>query len=344
MKAAVVERYGGPDVLKIRDVPIPSPGPAQVLVRVRAIGLNFADIIARWGVYPGTPKPPFVPGLEFAGEVVAVGSEVERFRGRERVMGYSRLGSHAEYLAVDERLVAQIPETMSFVQAAAFPVAFMTAYHALIELSHLRRGERLLVHAAAGGVGTATVQLARHLGAEVFATAGSPEKLVVAGEAGANHLIDYRTENFAQRVRSLTGGYGVDVVMDSVGGRVFRQSWSLLAGMGRYVLYGLSDVSGPGRLSMLRALRVYAQMGFLVPAGLISRNKSISGFNLGTLRGKERYFDEAGRALLRLYTTGALSPVVGRVFPFDEIATAHTELQSGRTTGKVVVVHDGDDA
>jgi len=344
LKAAVVERYGGPDVLKIQDVPIPSPGPVQVLVRVRAIGLNFADIIARWGVYPGTPKPPFVPGLEFSGEVVAVGLEVTRFRGRERVMGYSRLGSHAEYLAVDERLVAPIPESMSFEQAAAFPVAFMTAYHGLIELSHLRGGERLLVHAAAGGVGTATVQLAKHLGAEVFATAGSREKLVVAGEAGASHVINYRSENFAQRVRSLTGGYGVDVVMDSVGGRVFRQSWSLLAGMGRYILYGLSDVSGPGRLSKLRALRVYAQMGLLVPAGLISKNKTISGFNLGTLLGKERYFEEAGRALLRLYAEGVLNPVIGRVFPFKEIVTAHTELQSGRTFGKVVVVHERNDS
>jgi NADPH:quinone reductase-like Zn-dependent oxidoreductase len=344
VKAAIVERYGGPEVLKIRDLPIPRPGPAEVLVRVRAFGLNFADIIARWGVYPGTPKPPFVPGLEFAGEIVALGSKVARFSGRERVMGYSRLGSHAEFLVLDERLAARIPENMSFEQAAAFPVASMTAYHGLVTLAGLRKGERLLIHAAAGGVGTATVQLARHLGAEVFGTAGSDEKLRVAAKAGAHHLINYRTDDFAEAIRRVTNGYGVDVVMDSVGGRVFRKSWTLLAGMGRYILYGLSSVSGSGRLNLLRAIRVYGEMGVLVPAGLISRNRMFSGFNLGTLFGKEEYFEEAGNVLLRLWKEGVLNPVIGKVFQFSDIVHAHRELQMGRTFGKVVVVHAEKDA
>jgi NADPH2:quinone reductase len=340
LKAAVVEKYGGPEVMKIRDIPIPRPGPEEILVRVHAIGLNFADIIARWGVYPGTPKPPFVPGLEFSGEVVAVGSKVSRFSGRERVMGYSRLGSHAEYLVVGEKLAALLPEGMSFGEGASFPVTAMTAYHGLITLAGIQKGERLLVHAAAGGVGIATVQLARYLGAEVFATASSSEKLEIAANAGAHHLINYRSEDFAKSILQTTEGYGVDVIMDSVGGAVFRKGWSLLAGMGRYVLYGLSSVSGSGRLNILRALRVYAEMGVLVPAGFISRNRTLSGFNLGTLFGKEEYFEEAGRTLIKLYADGVLKPVIGRTYPFKDIVRAHRELQAGLTFGKVVVVHE----
>jgi NADPH2:quinone reductase len=340
MKAAVVEKYGGPEVLKIKDIPIPRAGSQQILVRVRAIGLNFADIIARWGVYPGTPKPPFVPGLEFSGEVVGTGDGVARFTGGERVMGYSQLGSHAEFLVVDERLAGVIPQSFTFEQAAAFPVASMTAFHGLVELAHVGRGERLLVHAAAGGVGTAMLQLGKHLGAEIFATASSPEKLSVAKQLGATHLINYRKDDFSAKILKATDGYGVDVVMDSVGGWAFRKSWNLLAGMGRYVLYGLSAVSGSGGLNFLRALRVYARMGVLVPAGLITKNRTISGFNLGTLSNKESYLESAGRTLIQLAADGVLKPVIGKIFPFNDIVSAHRELQTGRTFGKVVVVLD----
>lgn len=341
MKAAFVTRYGGPEVLEIRDAPIPRPGAREVLVRVRAIGLNFADVFARLGVYPGTPKAPFVPGLEFSGVVVAVGDQVTGFKGRERVMGYSRLGSHAEYVKVSEEMAGVVPDAMTFEDAASFLVSYLTAYHGLIRLAHIRAGEKLLVHAAAGGVGIATVQLAKHLGAEVFATAGTDEKVQLAGQHGADHPINYASTDFAEAVRRASGGYGVDVVMDSVGGDVYRKSWNLLAPMGRYILYGVSAVTGTGSLSRIKAAREYSHMKPIFPPSLIGANKGIFGFNLGTLRGAEKYFREAMMELLKLYEHGVLRPLIGRVFPFEKIVDAHAFLQARRSVGKVVVTVGG---
>jgi len=338
MKAAIVVKYGGPEVLEIREAPIPKPGPNQILVRVRAIGLNFADIFARFGVYPGTPKAPFIPGLEFAGEVVESGSEAHKFKGHERVMGYSRHGSHAEYVTVSESLSAAIPLSMTFQEGAAFLASYLTAYHGIVRLANILKGEKLLVHAAAGGVGLATTQLARHLGVEIFATAGTDEKCHLASKQGAHHTINYATEDFEERVRELTQGYGVDVVMDSVGGDVYRKSWQLLAQMGRYILFGVSSVTGKGALSRLKAAGVYSFMKPIFPPNLMSANKGILGFNLGTLVGKEGYFKSAINELLQLYELGALKPVIGKIFPFEQIVEAHRFLQTRQSVGKVVVL------
>lgn len=337
MKAVVVTRYGEPEVMEFREMPVPVPGPREILVRVRGIGLNFADIFGRFGVYPGTPRPPFIPGLEFSGDVAAVGKEVTRFRGGERVMGYCRWGSHAEYVALKEDYATVMPEGMTYETGAAFLATSVSAWHGMVRLANTRRGENLLVHAAAGGVGLAAVQIGKHLGAEVFATAGSDEKVRLARENGADHVINYTRDDFAAEVERITGGYGVDVVMDSVGGEVYRKSWNLLAQMGRYVLYGVSAVTGPGSLSKVKALAVYAQMKPIFVPGLMSANKGLFGFNLGTLRGKEAYFREATDAVLALFGAKVLRPLVGRIFPFEKIVEAHHVLQTRQSMGKVVV-------
>ena len=340
MKAAVVTRYGAPEVLQIRDVPLPVPGAEEILVRVRAIGLNFADIFGRFGVYPGTPKPPFIPGLEFSGEVVSWGEQVDGFAAGDRVMGYSRHGSHAEYLAVHCAHLAPVPEEMTFEQAASFIATGLTAYHGIVRLAGLRRGERILVHAAAGGVGLASLQIAADIGAEIFATAGTDAKLELARTHGAHHLINYASTDFAREVRRICSGGGVDVVMDGVGGDVFRKSWAILEPMGRYVLFGVSAVTGRGALSRLKAAAVFARMGTLFPWQLIGKNKGIFGFNLGTLTGKEPYLREAAGAILALNRRGVLRPVVGQVFRFEEIVAAHRHLQERKSVGKVVVTLD----
>jgi NADPH:quinone reductase-like Zn-dependent oxidoreductase len=206
----------------------------------------------------------------------------------------------------------------------------------------MQKGEIILVHAVAGGVGTATVQLAKHLGGLVIATAGTEEKVRIARDQGADHAVNYRTADFSTEVDRVTEGHGVDVVMDSVGGRVFRKSWRLLAGMGRYVLFGLSSISGNGRLNLLRVLRSYAWMFPVFPPALISANKALLAFNLGTLTGKEEYFREAGTKLLELQRSGVFRPVIGRTFRFEEIGEAHRALQTGNTYGKVVVTLDHD--
>ncbi|HTR98642.1 MAG TPA: zinc-binding dehydrogenase [Bacteroidota bacterium] len=338
MKAAVVTRYGGPEVMELRDVPLPRLADGQILVRVKAIGLNFADVFGRLGVYPNTPPPPFIPGLEFCGEVVAAAPDVTKFRGRERVMGYSRLGSHAEYVALSAHYATPVPASMSDEEAAAFLATGMSAYHGIVRLGNLRRGEKLLIHAAAGGVGLASIQIAKHIGAEVFATAGTEEKLSLAGKFGADHLFNYREGDFAAEIGKITEGYGVDVVMDSVGGEVFKKSWRLLAQMGRYILYGVSSVTGKGAINRLKAAAAFSLMRPIFPPSLMSVNKGIIGFNLGTLTGREAYFSEAAREILGYFEEGFLRPVIGRVFPFEQIVDAHAFLQTRQSTGKVVVL------
>lgn len=338
MKAAIVTKYGGPEVLEIRETPTPKPAPDQILVKVRAIGLNFADVMGRFGVYPGTPQPPFILGLEFSGEVVEVGSSVTLFKGGERVMGYSRHGSHAEYVCVNESLAIELPSSMSFEDGASFLVVFLTAYHGIVRLANIRKGEKLLVHAAAGGAGVATLQLGRYLGAEIYGTAGTEEKVELARKNGAHHAINYNTSDFAEVIKHLTNNYGVDVVMDSVGGLVYDKSWNLLAQMGRYVLYGLAAIASQGALNKLKAATIISVMKPIFPVQLMSANKAIFGFNLGTLKGKEAYFREATQEMLHLYDRGILKPLIGRVFPFSDIVEAHRALQTRQTTGKVVVV------
>jgi NADPH2:quinone reductase len=340
MKAAYVTRYGGPEVLEIREAPVPRPHAHQILVRVRAIGLNFADVFARFGVYPGTPQAPFIPGLEFSGDVVAVGPDVRGFKGRERVMGYSRLGSHAEYVALNESLATTIPASMSYEEGASFLVTYLSAYHGLVHLANTQPGEKVLIHAAAGGVGLAAVQLALHIGAEIFATAGSNEKIALIEKQGAHHAINYVRQDFAAEVKRKSNDYGVDVVMDSVGGEVYKKSWDLLAQMGRYVLYGVSSVSGKGALSRLKAAAMFSFMKPIFPPNLMSANKGIFGFNLGTLTGKESYFKKSAMELLKLNEDGVLKPVIGKVFRFQEIVQAHRALQTRQSIGKVVVIVD----
>ena len=341
MRAAFVTAYGGPRVLEIRETAVPRLEPRQVLVKVRAFGLNFADIFSRLGVYPNNPKAPFIPGLECSGDIVAVGPEAQLFNGRERVMGYSRNGSHAEYVAIDERFVAHMPPSMTYEEGSAFLATYLSAYHGVVRLANLRKGEKLLVHAAAGGVGLATIQLANHIGAEIFGTAGTDAKVALARSQGAHHVINYVTQDFSAEILRITNGYGVDVVMDSVGGDVFRKSWHLLSQMGRYVLFGVSAVAGKGALSRLKAAKVFSFMKPIFPPSLMSVNKAIFGFNLGTLTGKEEYFREAVTALMGLYEQGTLKPQIGKVFRFDEIVEAHRFLQTRRSMGKVVVLVNG---
>ena len=338
MRAAFVTAYGGPEVLEIRETAVPDPAPHHILVRVEAIGLNFADIFGRFGVYPGTPRPPFIPGLELSGVVVRPGEGVQKLKEGDRVMGYSRLGSHAEFVTIDERLATVLPEEMSFTEGAAFLATSLSAYHGIIRLANARAGEKLLVHASAGGVGIASVQIGLHLGCEVFATAGTDAKVEFVQGQGAHHVVNYNARDFSREVMDRTDSYGVDVVMDSVGGEVFRKSWDLLAQMGRYILYGVSSVTGKGGLKRLKVARAFSHMRPIFAPNLLSANKGIFGFNLGTLRGKEGYFNEAVTQLLAMYRAGVVRPFIGNVFPFSRIVEAHRTLQLRQSIGKVVVL------
>ncbi len=343
MRAVEISKFGPPEVLRFCKIPVPGIEEGDVLVRVRAIGLNFADVFARLGYYPGIPKPPFVPGIEYAGTVESVGKSVKTFRKGDRVFGFTRQKAYAEYVAVPATLVLRMSKRMSFKEAAAFGVTYLTAYHALITLGQMEKGERLLLHAAAGGVGTAALQIARHLGVKVYATVGSHSKFQIVRELGAALAINYSEEDFAEIIRKDTDGKGVDVVLDSVGGKVFRKGWKLLAPMGRYVLYGFAAVADQKGVRKLRALREAVSIPLIYPPSMISKNVSLMGFNLYFLIEKTGYMRQATGKLLSWHEKGILRPVIGAAYPFEQIREAHEFLQSRRSVGKIVVTVGGEE-
>ena len=337
MKAAVVTKFGPPSVLQIRDVPDPEPAEHQVLVKVKCIGLNFAEILGRLGIYPSIPDPPFVPGIEFSGVVERTGARVRGFKRGDRVAGFSKQGSYAEFVCVDRNHIVRMPPKMSFDHGAALTVAYLSAYHGLVTLANARRGEKLLIHAAAGGVGIATIQIAKFLGMEIFGTVGSDEKAGFAVDAGADHVINYSTQDFSKEILARTNGYGIDVVMDSVGGSVFRKGWNMLAPMGRYVLYGFASVTGKGGLNRLKMYKEALKVPLIFPPGIPSRNVALMGFNLYFLTHKKAYFGRATRQLITWYRKNIIKPHIGATFRFDDIVSAHEYLQTRKSVGKVVV-------
>ncbi len=340
MRAAVVTKYGEPEVLKIQDWKEPFPKRGEVKIRVKAIGLNFADIYARLGLYPSVPKPPFIPGIEVCGIIVKTGDGVRKWRRGDRVIAFTRFNGYAEYVTVSQNQIFALPKRFTFEEGASIAVTYLTAYHALITLGNIHRGEKLLLHAAAGGVGTAALQIARHIGVEIFATASTKEKLELAKSYGAKHLINYRNEDFSKIILEKTNGYGIDVVLDSIGGRVFKKSWKLLAPMGRYVLYGFSAVAGKHTFAKLKALREVISAPVLFPHTLLSRNVSLSCFNLFFLDNKKEYLKNSLRIIFDWQAKGIVKPFIGAHYKFDKIVEAQEYLQSRKSVGKIVITMD----
>jgi NADPH2:quinone reductase len=303
VRAVVLRETGGPERLELAEVPEPEAGDGEVVVRVRAAGVNFADVLVRQGRYPQPPELPTVPGSEIAGEV----------EGR-RVMALPRGGGYAEALAVDERLVVPLPVRASFEEGAGFLLTFLTAWIPLTRQVRVGPGSVVLVHAGSGGVGSAAIQLAKHLGAEVVATASTEEKRAVALEQGADEAFSY--EEFADRVRA-------DVVLDPVGGDVFTQSFGVLKPLGVVVALGFAG----------------GWWEPLDPAPLVGRNLGMQGFYLGRLmRHNPELVREAIDELLELWTSGAIKPLVGASFPLERAAAAHELIESRGHVGKVVLV------
>lgn len=244
MKAIVISKHGPPEALQLADVPEPELRAGEVLVRVKAAGINFADIFARLGLYPDAPTPPFTPGLEVSGEIEKVGPDVDGGRLGQAVMAFVKSGGYAEKISVPAECAVPVPPGMDFQQAAALPVNYLTAYHMLFYQGSIRRGERVLIHAAAGGVGLAAVEVAKLAGAEIYGTA-SPSKFDFLRTWGVHHPIDYHTLDFEEEIRRLTHGEGVDIVLDAVGGESFAKSYRLLKPAGRLMIYGFSaSISG----------------------------------------------------------------------------------------------------
>ncbi len=342
MRAVVLTKTGGPEVLQVQEQPDPVAGPGEVLIAVRAAGINFADTMARVGLYPDAPDTPCVLGYEVAGEVEAVGGDVTDFKPGDRVMAGTRFGGQAEKVAVPQDQVIPAPERLSFEQAAAFPVNYGTAYAAMVKMGGLREGDRVLIHAAAGGVGISAVQIARGIGTEIFGTA-SPGKHDAIREQGVKHAIDYRSDDFEAEVARITDGDGVDVIIDATGPTNFRKDYRCLRQGGRLIMYGLSEASTETGRSIPKALSSLVRMPLAtIPwwksLQVMNENKGVAGLNMLGWWDREGTINRVVEPMLPALESGELDPVVAEAFPFDRAPDAHQFIAERRNIGKVVLV------
>jgi NADPH:quinone reductase-like Zn-dependent oxidoreductase len=342
MRAVVITEHGGPEVLKVLERPDPRVGPGEVRIAVKAAGVNFADTLARTGLYPDAPKVPCVVGYEVAGEVESVGDGVGSVKPGDRVLAGTRFNGQAELVTVAESMVYALPADLSFEEGAAFPVNYATAQAGLVVMGGLKQGERVLIHAAAGGVGISATQIAKRIGAEVFGTA-SASKHDAIREQGVDHPIDYRSQDFAEEVRRLTAGQGIDIALDALGPSSFRKDYGLLRPGGRLIMYGASEVQTGERRSVPTALRTLAKSPFSsMPwwkgLGVMNENKGVFGLNMLSWWDAERGLDRVIEPLLPALQEGHLKPVVAAAFSFDQAPDAHRFIAERRNIGKVVLV------
>lgn len=319
MRAVCIHEFGGPEVLKIEEVPEPTIAPGDVLIQMEAAGVNYADVMTRVRMYPISGLP-ITPGFEVAGRVVKAGNAVTDFKTGDRIVAMLNAGGYAERVTAPAATVFSVPDSLSAVQAAALPVNYLTALHMLREFGRLAPGESVLIQAAASGVGTAAIQLAKLFGARIFATASSQDKLALARELGADETINYSTQDFAEVVKAKTGGRGADLILECVGGEVFDKSIQCLAPLGRLITYGMA---GGVPATVMTPL-------------LLFNNLSVIGFHLG------RYYQtrpnrEPMQEILRLVAAGRIRPIINTTFPLAEVAKAHDHLTQRQTRGKVLL-------
>ena len=330
MKAVVITEHGAPEVLKVEERPDPNPGPGQVAIDVAAAGVNFADVMARVGLYPDAPKPPVVVGYEVAGTVRELGEGVEGFGLGDRVMAGTRFGGYAEKVVARTTDVVALPERMSFEQGAAVPVNYLTAYLGLMRFGILEPGDRVLIHAAAGGVGIAATQIAKRYGAEVLGTA-SPAKHDAIRGFGVDHALDYTKSGWEKGLEK------VDLVMDAVGGKSFRRSYGLLRPGGRLVCFGASSVMSGEKRNLVTAARAAVTMPRFNLIKQMSQSKSVIGLNMLTLWDEMGSLEPYLHALEELITDGTIQPVIAKAFSFAQAGEAHRYISERRNVGKVVL-------
>ena len=323
MKALVITRFGGPEVLELQQVPDAHPAPEQLLVKVEAGGLNFADLLTARGGYAGTPKPPLTAGREFAGREFTGNDESS---GR-RVMGYTQWAAFADKTVAQRNLVWPVPENWTAEQAAAFPVNFFTAYFAYWKAGLLDQpndkpaGSRVLIHAVAGGVGTAAVQIGKILGIEMYGTSSSEDKLARVRDLGLQHGINYKQRDYVEAIKELTRGEGIDAVFEMLGGEHVAKSVRCVRDFGRVIVYG----SATGEIPQLDTRLLYA------------KGASVHGLWLSYLSANRPLMESAWKQLSEWLAAGKLLPVIGRVFPLEEARAAYTLMQEGKNYGKIVL-------
>lgn len=338
MKAHVLVRNGAAEkAFELQDRPKPAAKAGQVCIAVECFGLNFADVMARLGLYKDAPPLPAILGYEVVGRIESVGEGVDALKPGQRVVAFTRFSGYAEFAVTDWRAVAPIPEEMDAAKAAALATQYGTAYYCACEMVQLHPGDRVLVQAAAGGVGTALVQLAKRAGCEVFGTAGGAKKLEYLKKLGVDHPIDYRSQDFAEVIQALPGNPKMDVVFDSIGGKTYSKGMRLLNSGGRMVSFGAAQRSGQ-KGGIFSSLKLMWDFGIILPVVLIMHSRGAIGVNM--LRLADNRPDVLQRVMhkvVELATAGEIDPQVGGRFSASEIGKAHHFLESRESTGKVAV-------
>ncbi len=323
MKAIQLTEFGGPEVLKYVDVEKPKPKSNEVLIEVKAVGVNYADTARREGQYVVKTTLPFIPGAEVAGVVVEIGDNVTGVQVGTRVVTLIESNGYAEYAVAHERSLIPLPEGVDFEYAVALPLQGLSAYHILKTMGRIEKGETVLVHAAAGGVGTIAVQLAKLFGAgKVIATASTDEKLALAKELGADEVVNYTEAGWEEKVLHLTDALGVDVALEMAGGDIFQKTLTCLAPFGRVVIYGVAS----------------GEQSRLYPSSLMAKNQSVIGFFLPQIMRKPQLFQSSLMELLSFVNNGSLKLTIGGTFPLNEAASVHTMLQGRKTKGKLILI------
>ena len=337
MKAVWIPRHGKPDVLEVREANDPTPGAGEVRIRVRASGINFADIMARQGLYPDAPPLPTVVGYEVSGVIDAVGDGVADRREGQRVLAMTRFGGYADMVCVGAAQTYVMPEPMTFEEGAALPVTYLTAYHMLFNVCRVRAGDHVLIHQVAGGVGTAASQLCRSVGGITTYGTASEGKHDYAREHGCDHPIDYHSVDYVREVRRLTDGRGVDAVLDALGGDDWKKGFSLLRPGGLLVLFGWANMAKHGKRRMTHVLGQLAHVPWWTPKTLMNENKGVAGVNMGHLWDARELTHGVFNALLELYEQGLIKPHIDRCFAFQQAAEAHAYIEAGQNVGKVLL-------
>lgn len=338
MKAVFLKKYGKAETaFEIRETGKPKINTGQLLIKCEAFGLNFADVMARNGMYREAPPLPCVLGYECVGRVEEVADkENEHWLGK-RVVAFSRFGAYTEYVCTDSRAVSEIDESTNVAEAAALATQYVTAYYSVYEQANIHEGNKILVHAAAGGVGTAVIQLAKLKNCEIFATTGSSSKFDYLKKQGASHIINYREEDYEKRINEIRGKEKLDASFNSIAGSTTRKDMRLLGAGGKLVIYGAAERSGK-KFGILSTLAFVFRMRMIIPVLLMMQSKGVIGVNMLRIADHQpMVLKRCMENVIKLYREGKIKPVSGGEFSVTEIAKAHELLESRKSTGKIVV-------
>jgi len=337
MKNVVITKNGGYDVLKIQEQPDPVPGETEVKIRVKASGINFADIMARKGLYPDAPPKPCVVGYEVSGIVESVGFEVDKGIVGKPVLALTRFGGYSDVVVVPVFQVFEKPATLNFEQAAAIPVNYLTAYQLLVVMGSLKKDESVLIHNAGGGVGLAALDIAQKIGAVTFGTASST-KHVFLMKRGLDYVIDYRTQDWTQVLKQLTDGKGVELIIDPLGGKSWKKSYQALRRTGRLGMFGISTASKSSTGGKLQLIKAVFQTAKFHPIRLMNGNKGVFGVNIGHLWHEGAKVKGWMEAIMDGVKEGWVRPHVDKTFPLEQAAEAHAYIEQRKNIGKVILV------